>query len=175
MRKFTCAFLLVSYMTVGTFGIASARSDYLEEFNDKYGTRYTSLDSCSTCHEVIPRLNPYGEDFRDNGFSFDDIEQMDSDGDGFTNITEIVDRTFPGDQVNVLPSGDEDTGCFIATAASGSPLEPYLTRISQGSLKSLSILVITSLSFLRINSVKQSRLWVSFFRQRTGKPAMHAL
>ena len=131
MRKFTCAFLLVSSITVGTFGIACAHTGYLEEFNDKYGTRATSLDSCSTCHEVILRLNPYGEDFRDNGFSFDAIEQMDSDNDGFSNIAEIVDRTFPGDQVNVPPSGGEDTGCFIATAASGSPLEPYVKVLQE--------------------------------------------
>ena len=58
MRKLACAFLLLSSITVGTFGIASARSDYLEEFNDKYGTRYTSLDSCSLVTKSYLALTP---------------------------------------------------------------------------------------------------------------------
>jgi len=127
MRKNICALLLVVAITAGTFRIACARSDFLEKFNDKYGTRGTALDTCSTCHSTMPNLNPYGEDFRDNGSDFDAIEQKDSDNDGFSNIDEIYARSLPGDSEDVPSSEDEDSGCFIATAACGTPAEPTLT------------------------------------------------
>jgi len=127
MRKITYTFLLVLAMTAGTFSMAYARSDFMEKFNDTYGTRGTPLDTCITCHSNIPNLNPYGEDFRDNGSDFAAIEQMDSDNDGFSNVTEINARSLPGDPGDVPSSGDEDTGCFIATAAYGTPGEPTLT------------------------------------------------
>jgi len=120
VRKITCTFLLVLATTAGIFSIAYARPDFLEEFNDKYGVRETPLDSCITCHSSMPNLNPYGDDFQDNGFSFDAIEQMDSDDDGFSNIDEINAGTFLGDPADV--SGDTNGGCFIATAAYGSPM-----------------------------------------------------
>jgi len=127
MRKIIRTFLLVLAITVGIFGIAWGHSDYLERFNDKYGTRGTQLDACTTCHTTIPNLNPYGEDFRDNGSDFDAIEQKDSDDDGFSNIDEINVRSLPGDSEDVPSSEDEDSGCFIATAAYGTPIEPTLT------------------------------------------------
>lgn len=126
MRKIICTFLWVLATTAGTFSIAYARSDFLGKFNDKYGTRGTRLDSCITCHSNVPNLNPYGDDFRDNGFSFDAVEKMDSDDDGFSNITEINARAFPGDPAGVPSSGDGDSGCFIASAAYGTPIEPTL-------------------------------------------------
>jgi hypothetical protein len=46
--------------------------------------------------------------------AFDKIKHIDSDGDGFSNKTEIENRTFPGDPDSV-PAGD--SGCFITTAA----------------------------------------------------------
>jgi hypothetical protein len=125
VRKITCTFLLVLAITAGIFSIAYARSDFLEEFNDKYGTGGTPLDSCITCHPTIPNLNPYGDDFKDNGFSFDAVKEMDSDNDGFSNISEINARTFPGDPADV--PRDANGGCFIATATYGSPIQSALT------------------------------------------------
>lgn len=126
MRKIIRTFLLVLTITAGIFGIAWGRSDYLERFNDKYGTRGTQLDACTMCHTTIPNLNPYGEDFRDNGSDFDAIEQKDSDDDGVSNIDEINARSLPGDSEDVPSSEDEDSGCFIATAAYGTPVEPQV-------------------------------------------------
>jgi len=139
MRKITYTFLLVLAIAAGTFSIAYARSDFMEKFNDKYGTRGTPLDTCITCHSNIPNLNPYGEDFRDNGSDFAAIEQMDSDDDGFSNINEIVVRTFPGDPEDVPSSGDGDSGCFIATAAYATPVEPPL---SLGPVSSLALVLL---------------------------------
>jgi hypothetical protein len=80
---------------------AQAKPEYLGEFNKKYGTAGTRLDSCQTCHSSsspsAENLNPYGADVRKNNHDFGAIEPLDSDGDGFTNIDEIKALTFPGD------------------------------------------------------------------------------
>jgi hypothetical protein len=44
--------------------------------------------------------NPYGDDFLNGGDDFAAIENLDSDSDGFTNIKEISERTFPGSTTN---------------------------------------------------------------------------
>ncbi len=91
---------------------ALATSDYLVTFNMKYNTVDTRLDTCDTCHQDQPILNKYGEDLKDSlnmsttiDQSLAEIEPSDSDGDGFTNIEEINDNTFPGD-ANDFPSSD---------------------------------------------------------------------
>jgi hypothetical protein len=159
MRKIICTFLLVVAITAGSLGTAWGHSDFLEKFNDTYGTQGSALDTCTTCHSTVPSLNPYGEDFRDNGSDFDAIEPKDSDGDGFSNIDEINARSLPGDSGDVPSSEDEDSGCFIATAAFGTPAEPTLT-LGLGATLALVLLfgtgLIVSLSTLLprvINSI----------------------
>ena len=92
---------VVLMMLVST--TASAISSYLTQFNTRYGTSATPLNSCIICHQTAsgspssPR-NSYGVAFDtpSNAHNFPAIEQLDSDGDGFTNIVEITARTFPG-------------------------------------------------------------------------------
>lgn len=67
------------------------------------------LGSCLWCHytygydesgDIDETLNDYGRDYRDNGRSlgaFPLIETIDSDGDTYTNKTEITALRFPGD------------------------------------------------------------------------------
>jgi len=79
---------------------ATAKPEYLQGFNKKYGTQGTKLDSCNTCHTTTQdadHLNPYGQDFRKANHDYGAIEGLDSDGDGFKNIDEINAGTFPGD------------------------------------------------------------------------------
>ena len=85
--------------------------------------RSTKLDDCSLCHSGSPDgksgscdychqtyhlqpphgqvpLNPYGQAYKDKGrdqVALRNIEGLDSDGDGYTNIVEIKALTFPGD------------------------------------------------------------------------------
>jgi len=71
---------------------AMGKPDYLAEFNKKYDTRGSKLDSCNTCHTTpqdAQHLNPYGADFGKHNHDFGAIEPLDSDGDGFSNIDEI--------------------------------------------------------------------------------------
>ncbi len=85
-----------------------AVSGYLNSFNTTYGTKGTAIDSCNLCHTVKPALNNYGNAYLNSGYNFQNIENQDSDGDGFTNITEINARTFPGDP-DSKPVNSSDT------------------------------------------------------------------
>jgi len=80
---------------------ALSKPEYLNEFNQRYGTTGSKLDSCLTCHKSqspsAENLNPYGKDFGAANHDFGAIEPKDSDGDGVSNINEIKKRTFPGD------------------------------------------------------------------------------
>ena len=79
---------------------ASSVPEYMGQFNEKYGTTGSKLDSCLTCHQSQAaskdNLNPYGTDFAGANRDFGAIEGKDSDGDGLTNIDEIKKGTFPG-------------------------------------------------------------------------------
>lgn len=80
---------------------AQSTPDHLSQFNSKYQTTGSKLDSCTTCHSSPApskeNLNPYGTDFGANNHDFAAIEGKDSDGDGATNIDEIKAESFPGD------------------------------------------------------------------------------
>jgi hypothetical protein len=58
----------------------------------------TELNHCRLCHVMDDRfkMNPYGRDYKRAGRDFVAVEPLDSDGDGFTNLTEILAITFPG-------------------------------------------------------------------------------
>src|SRR3990172_4668269 len=123
--------LILSVMWVliaGAFSGVSAVSKYLSDFNATYGTAGTALGDCTVCHSGVPQLNPYGQAFKNAGHSFSAIESQDSDGDGFSNITEIDARTFPGD-ANSKPAPPQDTtppsvGSFSVPATSSSLTVP---------------------------------------------------
>lgn len=83
---------------------AEARPKYFEKFYENYSD-LESLDSlrnfkCGICH-----INPqgrgtrtdYGNDFRSARRDFSKIEALDSDGDGISNLDEIIAGTNPGD------------------------------------------------------------------------------
>ena len=59
--------------------------------------RDTPLQSCTTCHMPAKAdfLNGYGLALRDAKMSFEEIEDLDSDGDTVSNIDEINDESFP--------------------------------------------------------------------------------
>jgi hypothetical protein len=73
------------------------------------GTKTTHYGSCDYCHNTyllqpphgpVP-LNGYGQDYLNAGRdqnALKEIENLDSDGDGYTNIQEIDALTFPGDK-----------------------------------------------------------------------------
>jgi len=98
----TGAFLLLGVMISSTKPqIGSAAPGDLSSAAAKYPIiSGSSLQTCDLCHtSSVPSLNPYGVAYKSNGrntAAFGVIENLDSDGDGFTNIQEINAFTFPG-------------------------------------------------------------------------------
>jgi len=81
--------------------IGTAAPGDLTSATNKYPNIASSmLNTCDLCHTAsIPQLNPYGAAYKANGrnvAAFGAIENLDSDGDGFTNIQELNALTFPG-------------------------------------------------------------------------------
>jgi hypothetical protein len=80
---------------------AQSTPEFQSQFNAKYQTRGSKLDSCMTCHTQQAggkeNMNPYGTDLSAAQGDFAAIEPKDSDGDGVTNIDEIKAESFPGD------------------------------------------------------------------------------
>ena len=104
--KYVIIGLLVA-VTLTSIQWAAAYPYYLPTFNAKYGTSGTSLDTCGLCH-VDPSgggsRNSYGRAFESQSVHFSNIdlaltniEPQDSDGDGYSNIVEIIARTAPWD------------------------------------------------------------------------------
>ena len=83
---------------------ADAKKEYTTAFNNYYGTfgaeGGTTMGTCTTCH-INPDgkggQNPYGNHYKAYARNFAAIEPLDSDGDGFSNIDEIIADTWPGD------------------------------------------------------------------------------
>ncbi len=104
MKRLLVALLAVSVLFVYS-NYAEARSEYLNSFNGKYGTANTVLDNCETCHGTTKSIrNAFGQDVEAGivagkpiSQALTDIEPVDSDSDGYTNLTEIQARTLPGD------------------------------------------------------------------------------
>ncbi len=102
---------------------ATAKPEYLQGFNKKYGTQGTKLDSCNTCHTTsqdADHLNPYGQDFRKANHDYGAIEGLDSDGDSFKNIDEINAGTFPGD-----PNDNPNTKAKPKPAPTTTTTKPF--------------------------------------------------
>ena len=88
---------------------ALAVPGYLSRFTATYPNAAMALDKCTLCHGPSgPPLNPYGSDFAAAGRNFAAIEATDSDGDGFSNITEIDAGTLPGNRNNFPGSSGGD-------------------------------------------------------------------
>jgi hypothetical protein len=56
--------LIGSSLIAATLLLSASRAEAIPAFARKYGT------SCQTCHVVYPKLTPFGEAFRRNGFKF---------------------------------------------------------------------------------------------------------
>jgi len=66
-----------------------------------------SAQSCVLCHTPGFGFNAYGADLEANGANFAAVANMDSDGDGRTNVQEILeDCTLPGDGTSVPVDAD---------------------------------------------------------------------
>nr|WP_321498298.1 PGF-CTERM sorting domain-containing protein [uncultured Methanolobus sp.] len=111
--------MLTIFLSSFTISV-SARPNYMTAFVDQYDLRDTRLATCDTCH-VNPNgggaRDSYGLAYAENGKDFVAIEDLDSDGDGFTNIEEINALTFPGHSADYpadYPDVADDTAAEVA-------------------------------------------------------------
>ncbi|MBI2938394.1 MAG: Ig-like domain-containing protein [Thaumarchaeota archaeon] len=129
--KYAVVGILLIAVALTTIQAATAITDYKNEFNTKYGTSGTRLDTCGLCH-----VNPagggsrtsYGQAFRNQSMhssdpaqAFANIEALDSDGDGYSNIAEILARTFPGN------ASDHPAPAPVLTTITVTPATKSLT------------------------------------------------
>ncbi len=104
---------------------AQASFSWMTQTEAQYPTIVgTPLDSCDLCHTSSLALNVYGSDFAKNSHSFTAIQNLDSDGDGYTNLVEINAHTFPGD-INSHPAASPTATPVPPTA---TPVPPTATR-----------------------------------------------
>ncbi len=143
--------VMVLALIVSGAGTAEARPTYFDVLTETYGiTEGSRLHSCSICHfkwdGTGPR-NPYGNAVQQQLYvgksihnSLADVETMDSDEDGFTNVSELLEHlTLPGYScLNYFEATGAPQG-FTGFAVPGveSCLDPLDVRIS---LPSITIL-----------------------------------
>lgn len=88
-------------VVLGDGADAKDKAEFLPAFRTTYpesaGTR---IDNCNLCHYTDSKgkreENQFAEDFEEADKSFLAIQNLDSDGDGYTNLQEIQAGTFPG-------------------------------------------------------------------------------
>ena len=136
-------------------GEANAKSAYLTSFNSQYGSSGTALDTCNVCHGSggTSTWNPYGQAIRSLGSSvailtrITNVESLDSDGDGFTNIAEITARTFPGDSAST-PAPTDTTRPTVGSTnpvagATAVPAAAAVTATFSEAVKAVSATTFT--------------------------------
>lgn len=112
MRKVLFFSLMALFWTM----IAEHSAFALPAFYKMFRAKYKWASGCNVCHSSkkggdVP--NPYGKAFLHNGMNpstFLRIAEEDSDKDGFSNLAEIIARSYPGDPAstpeNVEPLAD---------------------------------------------------------------------
>jgi hypothetical protein len=86
------AVFLVGNLAVATPSLQTAMLAHYPFIRD------TPIDSCTTCHMPVKAdfLNAYGLALRDAEVKFEELDNLDSDGDGLSNLDEIKNGTSPG-------------------------------------------------------------------------------
>ncbi len=147
-RKISLVLLLLAVIALAGVPQASAISDYKTWFETNYSSAVNSkIDACLLCHVNADPFtgsarNPYGTDFGNNGHSFTAIELLDSDGDGFSNIDEIHNLTFPGNSSDFPPTVAPPTPAatfnisgFKINNATGSGIQDWNITVTNATMQ----------------------------------------
>ncbi len=139
-------------LSVGLFvGNALARPTYFDTFRALYGINDgDNLDACGVCHFLwtgTGARNPFGNAVEQQLYvgksitqALTDIETVDSDSDGFTNIDEILAQTLPGYSCSNFQSavGQPPDWHTYITPGVPSCLEPMDIRVSPATISVLT-------------------------------------
>ncbi len=111
---------------LGDSADAKPQPGFLPKFESTYPAAVGSrIDSCVLCHNIVGteyKLNPFALQWKE-GQNFTAINNLDADGDGFSNLEEINAHTFPGnasDNPNTVVTTTTVPGATTTTAAPGS-------------------------------------------------------
>jgi hypothetical protein len=63
MRRKIWVILFLTFVAAWSSTDAYGTGNYLSQFNTRYSTTGTALDTCITCHTTPPALNSYGSAF----------------------------------------------------------------------------------------------------------------
>jgi len=162
---------------------ALASPGYLSVFNSKYNTSGTRLNTCRVCHTTGTNLNLYGMDMSDQTGTIEqrliNIELFDSDGDGFSNIDEIKDLTFPGDPADtpspaVTPEAPGLMIFLIIFLAALLLIVAYISRqMKELDLRkwhrNVGIVLAPLLVLQAVSGVFLSAEWLLGYHQRIGE------
>ncbi len=108
MRKVILLCIMVLFSAI----IADQSVYALPAFYKMFKTKYRWTSGCNVCHfskKGGDAQNPYGRAFLHNGMNlstFTRIEKTDSDKDGFSNIAELIARSYPGDAASTPENVD---------------------------------------------------------------------
>ena len=146
-RKLFSRALIVAIACFGLVASGSRPADAREQFPGEFSKIYTTLKAggtvdsaakaCTLCHDAVagpPKLNPYGASVKsalDKANAKDltpavlkSIEDLDSDGDGFSNIEEINADTLPGDPKS-HPAGAPKTAAKKVDPSESAEPSPF--------------------------------------------------
>ena len=131
---FVAASIALVLTLVQSPGVAQAKGSYLNSLINTYpALSGTKLDSCRACHTNVPALNAFGQAYQNSGYNFSALEQLDSDGDGWTNIDEIQAVTLPGS------SGDHPVAAATTTThLPAVPIQPAVASAPTVSSQSVA-------------------------------------
>lgn len=107
IRASLFAFTLVTVLgMVAVFALASRAQAFSSDLNAARShypnIANTRLDDCTLCHlSGSKALNPYGQAYLASNRDFGVIEGLDSDGDGYSNLAEILALSFPGNPADI--------------------------------------------------------------------------
>lgn len=138
---------------------AKNQSEFLPAFEATYpGAVGSRIDSCTVCHNVQGseyKLNSYARQWKEDE-NFTAINNLDADGDGYTNLEEIEAHTFPGnasDNPSTVTTTTTVPGATTTTAAPGSGSAIYQANCASCHGGGGGNLVPTTLSLSQIVNV----------------------
>jgi hypothetical protein len=105
------AIALALPLTAGATG--SYRDSWLSTYPDACQTLRSAATSCDLCHTSVPDLNPYGGAVLGHRTTMTTTNDLDSDGDGKTNIIEINACFLPGNSLSFPVPNDEQAWGLI--------------------------------------------------------------
>ncbi|HYB97689.1 MAG TPA: hypothetical protein VEC57_01005 [Candidatus Limnocylindrales bacterium] len=171
-------------------GVAQARPTYFDNFKAHYGVAEASnLDTCGVCHFRFTgsgARNSFGTSVEQQLYlgksvvqSLTDVENADSDGDGFTNAQEIIDyMTLPGFNCdNFMQAVGAPAGYdTYITPLVDSCLEPLDIRVSPDSAVLVALVgKVKTFDIAVYNNGSENPLQISSYELVAGAPASLSL